>query len=699
MSENKEIGFWKLIQKHKIEIPIIQRDYAQGRDNSKTEKIRIKFLNDLILAIESAAIENKQSLELDFVYGSVDKDTLQPLDGQQRLTTLYLLHWYIALKTGRLNQTIETKNTLLKFTYETRISSREFCSSLVSNNENLGEGSSISKKIEDSNWFFLSWKKDPTIKAMLLMLDCIEKILKEKTENNLKDFWTTLTSENPPITFHFKELSEIGLTDDLYIKMNARGKALTEFENFKARFEKHIENNRWEAEITIPTGTFLHKIDTVWTDLFWKHRGEDNKIDNEFIKFITGCAINYYAQSLKIFESIEDQQRVKKELEEKSKGKSVTDEAIERQRIEQRLAHLFNNPKDINPTDFSTEKSFEYLIKCLDIYSNEKKYDELLPDNLKFWNFCKVQKVKINSNEEIDNNLFIEFIKEELTTYSQRVLFYAQTEYLLKAGVFNFELFSNWMRIARNIVQNSTIDTASTFISAISLINEISVGSSDVCNYLAISTIKSGHASKQVIQEKIKAKIILANPAYRQEIFITEDTNFCKGNIDFALYCIDYDSNNPTTFNVEKLKKIQEIIKLDLNIENNVTDDFKRAFLTIKNNDYYDVWPSWSHSFSCHKRWLLNKNIDLINFATSNDWKKEYLKDLLVQRMSKTFSKIADEFTVPSGMPKWKEKLIKGSAKLNGATFILFPDDNSYCKLAWQQRPSREDQVTKVTNK
>lgn len=699
MAENKEIGFWELIQKHKIEIPIIQRDYAQGRDNTKTEKIRIKFLNDLILAIESAVIENKVSLELDFVYGSVEKETLQPLDGQQRLTTLYLLHWYIALKTGQLNKIIETRNIFLKFTYETRISSREFCSSLVSNTENLGEGLSISEKIEDSNWFFISWKKDPTIKAMLLMLDYIETILKEKTEENLKVFWTILTSENPPVTFYFKKLSEIGLTDDLYIKMNARGKALTEFENFKARFEKYIENNKWEEGLILPTETFSHKIDAVWTDLFWKHRGEDNKIDNEFIKFITGCAINYYAQSLKMYESIEDQQRVKKELEEKSKGKSVTDEAIERERIEQRLVHLFNNPTDINPTDFSTEKSFHYLIKCLDIYSSENKYDELLPISLKFWNFCKVQKVKINSNQEIDNNFFIEFIKEELTTYSQRVFFYAQTEFLLNTAIFNLESFSNWMRVVRNIVQNSTIDTASTFISAISLVNEISAGSSDIYNYLSITTIKSGHAAKQVIQEKTKAELILANPTNRQVIFITEDTNFCKGNIDFALYCIDYDSNNLATFDVEKLKNLQGIIETDLNIENYVTDDFKRAFLTIRNNDYYDVWRSWSHSFSCHKRWLLTRNIDLINFATSNDWKKEYLKDLLVQRMSKTFSKIADEYSVPSEMPKWKEKLIKGSAKLNDATIILFPDNNSYCKLAWQQKPSREDQVTKITNK
>jgi uncharacterized protein with ParB-like and HNH nuclease domain len=303
MEDNKQIGFWKLIEKYKIEIPIIQRDYAQGRENSKTEKIRTKFLNDLILAIEK-----NQSVELDFVYGIVENGTLKPLDGQQRLTTLYLLHWYISWKTGKLSEIKEVRETLLKFTYETRISSREFCSNLISNNSKLGEGTSISKKIEDSNWFYISWKKDPTIKAMLFMLDYIENLLKYKI-NHLQDFWTTLKAENPPITFNFKELGEIGLTDDLYIKMNARGKALTEFENFKARFEQHIESNKWEEGITIPTETFAHKIDTVWTDLFWKHRGEDNEVDNEFLKFISSVAINYYAQSSEIYINEEEEKK------------------------------------------------------------------------------------------------------------------------------------------------------------------------------------------------------------------------------------------------------------------------------------------------------------------------------------------------------------------------------------------------------
>ena len=82
------ISFWELLtETKKIEIPIIQRDYAQGRDNEKTNKIRGLFLDNLIKAIGS---EN-ETLELDFVYGDIRNGILQPLDGQQRLTTIFLI--------------------------------------------------------------------------------------------------------------------------------------------------------------------------------------------------------------------------------------------------------------------------------------------------------------------------------------------------------------------------------------------------------------------------------------------------------------------------------------------------------------------------------------------------------------------------------------------------------------------------------
>ena len=151
------ISFWELLSEcTKIEIPIIQRDYAQGRSNEKTTKIRGLFLDSLIKAIES---EN-ECIELDFVYGDIKNGVFQPLDGQQRLTTLFLLYWFFAYKTGNLSG---NKSNFKKFTYETRISSREFCNELIEKGEKLGDGETLIEKITDASWFFMSWKKDPKI--------------------------------------------------------------------------------------------------------------------------------------------------------------------------------------------------------------------------------------------------------------------------------------------------------------------------------------------------------------------------------------------------------------------------------------------------------------------------------------------------------------------------------------------------------
>ena len=72
---------------------------------------------------------------------------------------------------------------------------------------------------------------------MLVMLDAIHEKYMDST-----DFYNKLSrTDNPPISFQFIELKDFGLSDNLYIKMNARGKELTPFENFKAKFEKVLE--------------------------------------------------------------------------------------------------------------------------------------------------------------------------------------------------------------------------------------------------------------------------------------------------------------------------------------------------------------------------------------------------------------------------------------------------------------------------
>jgi len=106
-----------------IEIPLIQRDYAQGRKTARVRLIRDRFVADLCEALEDGHI-----IDLDFVFGDVKPDdgTFYPLDGQQRLTTLYLLHCYLAWHVAAPD-----KQPWHSFSYATRPGARAFCQFLV----------------------------------------------------------------------------------------------------------------------------------------------------------------------------------------------------------------------------------------------------------------------------------------------------------------------------------------------------------------------------------------------------------------------------------------------------------------------------------------------------------------------------------------------------------------------------------------
>ena len=74
MSNNtKATTFWNFLTENNVEIPIIQRDYAQGRLGK--ENLRKNFLADLKNALDSDGM-----MKLDFVYGSIEKAYLNPLD-------------------------------------------------------------------------------------------------------------------------------------------------------------------------------------------------------------------------------------------------------------------------------------------------------------------------------------------------------------------------------------------------------------------------------------------------------------------------------------------------------------------------------------------------------------------------------------------------------------------------------------------
>ena len=254
---------------------MIQRDYAQGRKSPEVDRIRKRFLS----SIYTALTENKP-LKLDFVYGDInDNKVLIPLDGQQRLTTLFLLHWYIAR-----HEAVEASKMefLHHFSYETRFSARTFCQHLADYTPDFAV-EKLSEDIIDQSWMPLDWKNDPTINAMLNMLDDIHIMFKETS-----NLWPLI--EDGCIGFYFLSIKDMGLTDELYIKMNSRGKPLTEFEHFKAEWEGYMQKLNADAADRIS-----RKIDLSWTDILWPYKGDNDIIDDEFIKYFRYlCAIIYY---------------------------------------------------------------------------------------------------------------------------------------------------------------------------------------------------------------------------------------------------------------------------------------------------------------------------------------------------------------------------------------------------------------------
>jgi hypothetical protein len=548
-----------------FEIPIIQRDYAQGRSDERSKEIRKTFLGSLIAAVENYPQKN---IELDFVYGKRNKNKVYLLDGQQRITTLYLLHWYLA---QRLQKPLLLKDVALS--YRVRQYADEFTQKISDKSTQIDFTSSIpSQAICNCTWFFDAWKHDPTVKGMLNTLDTIHELLKDKKISE-EHYWQPL--EEGAVTFYWLDLEEHQLTDELYLKMNARGKQLSNFENFKASLVKRIADNGWEKNIQ-EKDSFSFKVDTIYTDLFWEYRGEVNVIDYEATNFFAGMAMIGYA----LKENSEAQQK--------------------------RIQELFNNPLSVRVEDF--EKSdFERLTSYLDFYSAVEK----ISIETELWKYY---------NTDNKRGLFEEFIKDENkgtekkydgATYPQRVLFYALSELFIK--VKDKAIRENFIRVVRNIIENATIDSAQTFIGAIKLMKELlevlSKEVQDIYSYLSKTDIQSNFASYQVAQERQKAERIVANLEWKDAIWEAEDHPMFKGDIGFLLLETEND--------LSLFKKRYEAAK-EMFDENGVKDKYKENALLIRALvSRFDNWglfwdslsldsssETWKRFLRTDKRWV-----------------------------------------------------------------------------------------------
>jgi hypothetical protein len=535
ISSNR-ISFLDLIQKHQITIPIIQRDYVQGRDNSEVNEIRKIFLQEILTATTSNQVEG---INLGFIYGKVlDKDFVEikkknkeaiegilsslqdytkhldeelvfsldwkdivsepqfishsrfiPLDGQQRLTTLFLFHWYI------LHQTKEKENhkvLLNSFSYSTRKKTQEFLKAIIKYDFDLSE-KLFGHQIIMKTWFQHQWLQDPSVLSMINTLNDFHELLQGE---NLKNIWQRLG--NQVVTFDYLDLDQLQQTDDIYVKMNARGKQISDFEHFKAWLQAHVKN----TEISLEFPNWADKLDIQWLDLFW-FENDASTTDESMLKFFQHIGFSRFLTR-----------------KNRTSGKYYYNK-IKSLKYEDRFLSVEDN------IQLFTSSELEHIFSVLEFLNNPivSEYQKSINKVLSGRDYS-LKRVLLNGK-----NL-------ENLSLNDELIFHGIILYALKSREldfsFNSKNFEQWIRIIRNLAANTFIQSYEEFKGTIVSLHKLAHNCFDIEKRLTDPdfTIKSFFGD-QVKEEKLKAEKIRSSEAWRNAILKFENHPYFNGQIGF----------------------------------------------------------------------------------------------------------------------------------------------------------------------
>jgi len=248
-------------------IPEIQRDYVW-----KTPDV-LDLLNSLKEGFEGS---KKDIPYLGFIYAYNDRDYVYKyflVDGQQRMTTIFLLLLACHQKVGKKIPEYLFKQGKLKLDYKVRQATHDFLTDFLTHCEN--NPNDFHFVIKDQIWFHAEFEKDKTISNMTGNYDAIREWLGDFTIGQVADFKKFLEDK---VELSYFDIEDGRQGEELYIYMNSRGRQLEPNETLKAKYlglvsdqsEKEIWGREWE----------------IWQDFFWKHKGVDVDADAGFNDFL-----------------------------------------------------------------------------------------------------------------------------------------------------------------------------------------------------------------------------------------------------------------------------------------------------------------------------------------------------------------------------------------------------------------------------
>jgi len=583
-------------KKRRILIPKIQRDFAQGREDRASTEIRNRLVGELIAAISSHYPTKETSVDLGLIFGAADEETgvITLFDGQQRMTTLFLLHWYLAWRLGGKGICA----TIGQFSYDTRLFARDFCRALVNDAmEKIpsfieeAERGKIKKCFAASSWFSMAWLTDPSVKGMIVMLETIHDAIQGETEASsecLEKLWERIQSPER-IRFTWLLMDQLGLNENLYIKLNSRGKSLSDFEKFKAWLE---DKERGFSDLP---DEWKRKLDTVWTNHFWKRldpsispKDVSGSMSSRMMGFFLGNSLN---ETLITWH---------KESDEKRDSRDDIPRIIE----------AVNSGAYLSRADWEKifrDQSVKVTLGLLGILENEAICNDIVEwsNEGKIFRFTKFEK----SVDCLASFLF----RWPESGYTERLILYGLARYLMENAIVDSDgglpaagwsksSYIRWMRLVRNLAVNSNLG-AENYANAIKAIDSIapeSLNSLDCWLSDGNPISKVGLDTDQREEEQNKAILRFPNyPGIEAAFQNAEDHSFLRGQIHFLI----------------ELSKIEGAFSLE---------NFCRKFDLLKR--HFEGPEPDRKKIQTLQRGLLAQGDYLLNFSSkygfASDWKE-----------------------------------------------------------------------------
>lgn len=597
----------------RIIIPDLQRDYCWGDDNNtkgtgEKGELVTDFVNNLLDQFNEYNTSNgKGSLNLGLFYGyEVPANHIQLCDGQQRLTTLYLLLGMVNKNTigekgedeqKELTEGLFRQHLISDYEYKhddkepylnyaIRESSLYFLSDLVCNFfiKNIDKVESI----KSADWYFEYYNLDPSIQSMMKTLSIIENILKEKRNLDLEGFGDWLLNK---VTFLYFDMENRKNGEETFVVINTTGESLSSTQNLKPLVLQEKNDKFDNTSFEIKTSTVSQNIGECWEEIetwFWKHRKEENDTADagfaEFLRWVT------------IIEKVDDP------VPAEYKTDSIT-----------KLIQLILQGRkcDFPYKEISFKKIYDYWKALVWIYG--RKYPLSLDDSY----LSPLTNKDVNNRNAIgQNDCFkllpvLKYVCLNIDTIESDTDKQRNTKRI-------YEFFNNLIRI-----ENVSKAVNTLVGSAIALIDLLSNG--DLIS-LVDPTVDISSISRQILteEEKRKLEIIKGNIANRNDVeealWEAQEHNIWHGEI---LPMIEWATDSIGNFDLDKFRnykeKFAEVFACDANI-----DLIRRSLLTRKLNNYPRIFKGYTnYSFGCvSSDWQVLINDNRLKF-------KEFLDDLL----------------------------------------------------------------------